>query len=133
MKNKKFLFYPLILFFILFLFDKIFLLDRVRSYVKSDFTYIYYETREDLFEMLKKRKSDKKLLIILGSSRLLYFDSKDLEEFYPNWDIYNFSSAVTPAAPAFAAASPRHRRHRRQNAARTRRLPAVADAVDQKE
>lgn len=98
MRNKKFLLYPLALFFILFAFDKVFLLDKVRSYVKSDFTYIYYETREDLFEMLKKRKSDKKLMIILGSSRLLYFDSKDLEQFYPNWDIYNFSSAVTTPA-----------------------------------
>ena len=98
MKNKKFLLYPLVLFLFLFVLDKIFLIDKVRSYIKSDFTYIYYETREDLFEMLKKRKSDKKLMIILGSSRLLYFESKDLEEFYPNWDIYNFSSAVTTPA-----------------------------------
>lgn len=98
MKNKKFLLYPVFLFLFLFAFDKIFLIDKVRSYVKSDFTYIYYETREDLFESLKTRKSDKKLMIILGSSRLLYFDSKDLEQFYPNWDIYNFSSAVTTPA-----------------------------------
>ena len=54
MKNKKFLLYPLVLFLILFAFDKIFLLDKVKSYVKSDFTYIYYETREALFEIVEK-------------------------------------------------------------------------------
>jgi hypothetical protein len=98
MKNKKFLLYPIILVFILFLIDKIFLLDTVKSFIKSDFTYIYYESREKLFDDLKKRKSDKKLMIILGSSRLLYFDHQELVDFYPDWDIYNFSSAVTTPA-----------------------------------
>lgn len=98
MKTKPFLFYPIFLFLVLFLFDKIFLLEKVKSYIKSDFTNIYYETREDLFEDLKKRNSKKKLMIILGSSRLLYFDSNELAETYPNIDIYNFSSAVTTPA-----------------------------------
>lgn len=98
MKSKKFLIYPLLLFTALFLLDKIFLLDKVKSYVKSDFTYIYYESREELFKNLLKRNSPKKLMVILGSSRLLYFDAKELEEFYPDWDIYNFSSAVTTPA-----------------------------------
>ena len=98
MRTKPFLLYPIIIFFILFLFDKIFLSEELKQYIKSDFTYIYYESRETLFEKLKQRKSDKKLMIILGSSRLLYFDHKELQEFYPNWDIYNFSSAVTTPA-----------------------------------
>ncbi|MCE9500385.1 MAG: DUF1574 domain-containing protein, partial [Leptospira sp.] len=68
----------------------------------SDFTYIYYESKEELFKILvqneKSGKREKKLMILLGSSRLLYFDAKDLSDFYPDWDIYNFSSAVTTPA-----------------------------------
>lgn len=102
MKNNKFLYYPLIILAILFLADKIFLISIVKSYIKSDFTYIYYEAKEDLFHLLKERypsfKGKKKLMLILGSSRLLYFDAKDLTDFYPEWEIYNFSSAVTTPA-----------------------------------
>ncbi|MCB1193230.1 MAG: DUF1574 domain-containing protein [Leptospiraceae bacterium] len=105
MKNKKFLFIPVVLFLFLFLLDKIFLLDAVKPYIKSDFTYIYYEAKTDLLKQLIQRakagKQQKKLMILLGSSRLLYFDAKELEEFYPDWDIYNFSSAVT--TPAYYA------------------------------
>lgn len=102
MIRNKFLLYPLILFLFLFLVDKIFLLDSVKSYIKTDFTYLYYETKEELFDLLvknhKEGKLKKKLMIVLGSSRLLYFDHKELTEFYPDWDIYNFSSAVTTPA-----------------------------------
>ncbi len=37
-------------------------------------------------------------MLILGSSRLLYFDADDLNSFYPDWEIYNLSSAVTTPA-----------------------------------
>jgi hypothetical protein len=40
-------------------------------------------------------------MVILGSSRLLYFDAEQLREYYPDWKIYNFSSAVT--TPAYYA------------------------------
>lgn len=99
---KKIFFYPIILLLSLFLLDKIFLLESVKKYIKSDFTHIYYETREELFEQLTKdeeiQTKKKKLLIILGSSRLLYFDAKELKELYPDWKIYNLSSAVTTPA-----------------------------------
>lgn len=102
MKQKKFLFIPLVLLLFLFLIDKVFLLDVVKPYIKSDFTYIYYEAKEDLLKKLlhesKNQKSKKKLMILLGSSRLLYFDAKMLEDFYPDWNVYNFSSAVTTPA-----------------------------------
>lgn len=102
MKDKRFLYYPLVLFAVLFLLDKIFFLDIVKRYIKPDFTYIYYEAKEELFDRLVRDypsfKGKKKLMIILGSSRLLYFDYKDLRDFYPDWEIYNFSSAVTTPA-----------------------------------
>lgn len=102
MLKQKFLLFPLVVLLFLFVLDKIFILDIVKKYIKSDFTYIYYESKEELLKILtektKKNTKDKKLMIILGSSRLLYFDAKQLEEIYPEWDIYNFSSAVTTPA-----------------------------------
>ncbi len=102
MLKNNFFYYPILLFIFLFILDKIFLLEKVKAFIKPDFTHIYYEVREDLFEQLLKdeevKLKKKKLMIILGSSRLLYFDAKELKEFYPNWTFYNFSSAVTTPA-----------------------------------
>ncbi len=102
MLKNKYLLYPIVLFLCLFLIDKIFLLNGIKKYIKTDFTYIYYESREEVFQLILKdpeiAKREKKFMLILGSSRLLYFDSKEMEEFYPNWIIYNLSSAVTTPA-----------------------------------
>nr|HNI25023.1 DUF1574 family protein [Leptospiraceae bacterium] len=105
MKNK-FLLYPVFLLLFLFLFDKIFLIEFFKPYIKPDITtHIYYETRNDLLKILgaddEVRTKKKKLMVILGSSRLLYFDAEQLREYYPDWKIYNFSSAVT--TPAYYA------------------------------
>jgi hypothetical protein len=101
MNQRKFLLYPVVLFILLFLFDKLFLIESFKKYIKTDFTHIYYETREEVFLDLVtnyKNKPEKKFLIILGSSRLLYFDAQELADYYPNWEIYNLSSAVTTPA-----------------------------------
>ena len=102
MKTRRFLLYPLVLLVLIFALDKIFLLPVVKTFVKSDFTFIYYESREALFDSLVKEQQEEKnrknLMLILGSSRLLYFDADDLADYYPEWNIYNFSSAVTTPA-----------------------------------
>lgn len=105
MLQKKFLIYPVILFLFLFLVDKIFLLESVKLLIKSDFTYVYYETKEKLFDVFVEKykegeltRDNKKVMVMLGSSRLLYFDNSELVDFYPSWEIYNFSSAVTTPA-----------------------------------
>ncbi len=103
MKQNKFLYYPILLFLFLFLLDKVFLLDSIRILIKPDFTYVYYEVKEELLKyFLSHFRSGelkgKKVMVMLGSSRLLYFDNKELEDFYPQWAIYNFSSAVTTPA-----------------------------------
>ena len=105
MIKHKFLAYPIFLLLAMFLIDKLFLIDIVKNSFKKDFTHIYYETRQDVLENLKlnypKFKDKKKLLIILGSSRLVYFSNSELKSFYPNWEIYNLSSAVTTPAYYF--------------------------------
>ncbi|RHX84097.1 DUF1574 domain-containing protein [Leptospira stimsonii] len=109
MKSKPFLWYPVLLFFAIFLFDKLFFLDSVRDYVKQEFTYIYYDVKKELLKEIvskygiggeyeKDSSKKKKLMILMGSSRMLYFQNSDLEAFYPDWDIYNLSSAVTTPA-----------------------------------
>jgi hypothetical protein len=102
MLKNKFLLYPVVLMIVLFCIDKVLLLDSIKKYIKSDFTYIYYESREDVFNLILADKEiaarEKKFMIILGSSRLLYFDMQEMKDFYPDWIIYNLSSAVTTPA-----------------------------------
>ncbi|MDX1961173.1 MAG: DUF1574 domain-containing protein [Leptospiraceae bacterium] len=102
MLKNKFLLYPILLFGILFSLDKIFLIEELKKLIKTDFTHIYYETRETLIDSIAKdeelKSGKKKFMLILGSSRLLYFDAKELKEYYPEWVIYNLSSAVTTPA-----------------------------------
>ncbi|MBE7440824.1 MAG: DUF1574 family protein, partial [Spirochaetales bacterium] len=43
----------------------------------------------------------KKIAVILGSSRLLYFDHQAFSRDYPEWELFNFSAPVT--APAYYA------------------------------
>ncbi|TGK20151.1 DUF1574 domain-containing protein [Leptospira fluminis] len=103
--TRPYLFYPILLFLFVFLVDKLFFLEKVRDYLKTEFTYIYYDVKKDLLkELIQKygsqatHKSPKKLVILLGSSRLLYFKNQEILDFYPDWDVYNFSSAVTTPA-----------------------------------
>lgn len=102
MIKNKFLLYPVILFLVLFAIDKIFLIENLKKYIKTDFTYIYYESRDDVFNLILRdaeiQKREKKFMLILGSSRLLYFDPEEMKDFYPDWIIYNLSSAVTTPA-----------------------------------
>jgi len=66
---------------------------------KMDLTPVNYEAKEALLDhLVQHRNPQKRLLVILGSSRLLYLDGKKLRDFYPDWQIYNFSSAVTTPA-----------------------------------
>ncbi|GBF51831.1 hypothetical protein LPTSP4_33690 [Leptospira ryugenii] len=93
------------MYLLLFLFgiDSIFRIPYVQLLTKLDLTPINYKAKSDLLDQLietqtSRGKGNKKLMIILGSSRLLYFDADDLRAFYPDWEIYNLSSAVTTPA-----------------------------------
>ncbi|BDA80850.1 hypothetical protein LPTSP3_g37800 [Leptospira kobayashii] len=101
MKGKPYLLYPLFLLIFLFFVDSFFRIPYIQFLTKLDLTAVNYSAKKALLDSLIEKgnlKKDKKLMIILGSSRLLYFDAKDLKEFYPDWEIYNLSSAVTTPA-----------------------------------
>ncbi len=104
MSGKKFLYYPVFLFFVLIGIDSLFRLPYVQLLAKLDLTAINYKAKKDLLQTIIDKKDEiqnqpnKKLMIVLGSSRLLYFDHKELQSFYPDWEIYNLSSAVTTPA-----------------------------------
>lgn len=98
MKKHPFLLYPVVLFLIVFLIDKLFWIEPIRELFQNDLTYLYYQLKEPLLDKLQKEsqsKNRKKIMVVLGSSRLLYFDYNNLKEFYPDWEVFNFSSAVT--------------------------------------
>jgi len=110
---------PVIIFLFIFLLDKLCLLDRVKSLTQMDATYLYFDYKKELLEELEsvylreKMKPELKgsttdlsryrrnIAIILGSSRLLYFDHQAFSRDYPEWELFNFSAPVT--APAYYA------------------------------
>lgn len=104
MLKARFLFYPVILLLFLFVVDSIFRIPYIQTITKIDLTAVNYKAKSDFLEKLLTEKpgvhspKTKKIMLILGSSRLLYFDHDELVSFYPDWDVYNLSSAVTTPA-----------------------------------
>ncbi|MFN3604119.1 MAG: DUF1574 family protein [Leptonema sp. (in: bacteria)] len=95
MKNKIFL-YPTFLFLFLFLLDKIFLIKKIQFLTQKDATFIYYQYKTELLEKLKYtyQRQDKKILILIGSSRLMFVDYSEFKKLYPDWEMFNFSVPV---------------------------------------
>lgn len=120
---KRLILFPLLLFAAFFVADKIFLLPSVQIKTQKDPTYLYYQYKYDLLDKLKTDFSNEakqerqvnfekskltgevalppKLLIVIGSSRLLFFDYQTFRRSFPEWEVYNFSVPVN--APAYYA------------------------------
>lgn len=101
MKRQTFLIYPVLLIILIFCIDQLFRIPYIQLLTKLDLTPVNYTAKNDLLEKIiqnQTKPKNKKLMLILGSSRLLYFDADDLNAFYPDWEIYNLSSAVTTPA-----------------------------------
>ena len=102
-KKVKIAYIPLFIFILLFILDKIFLIKKIQLLTQKDPTFLYYQYKEELIEELEKfyknNKENKKILILLGSSRLMFIDYQDFKKNYPNWEMFNFSVPVN--SPAF--------------------------------
>ena len=121
--SRRFLLFPVILFGSFFALDKVMCLDSVKRYTQDDATYVYYDYKPELLEEMKDfdrlRKlppadsegnclqpdvqecsihSGKRILVVLGSSRLLYFNYENFRHAYPNWEMFNFSAPVSSPA-----------------------------------
>lgn len=118
----RYLLFPVILFLSFFALDKVMCLDSVKRYTQDDATYVYYDYKPELLQELKEfdkqRRlppadedgclkdssgpcsvhSGKKILIVLGSSRLLYFNYENFKHAFPNWEMFNFSAPVSSPA-----------------------------------
>ncbi|GIX41019.1 MAG: hypothetical protein KatS3mg129_0752 [Leptospiraceae bacterium] len=98
----KIAYIPLFLFFIVFILDKIFLIKKIQLLTQKDATFLYYQYKETLLNQLEKfyqnNKENKKILIIIGSSRLMFVDYKEFKKIYPEWEMYNFSVPVNSPA-----------------------------------
>ena len=111
--NLRVVYFPLILFLVYFGLDKTCLLPQMKKLSQPDATYLYFDYKTDLIDQVEKihkanQKPEnfvsgvrKKTLIILGSSRLLYFDTARFHRNYPDWELFNFSAPVT--SPAYYA------------------------------
>lgn len=100
MKKNKIFFYPLLLAILIFLIDKIFTIREIQLLTQKDATFLYYQYKEKLFEKLKEtyKERNKKILIIIGSSRLMFINYSDFKKIYPEWELFNFSVPVNSPA-----------------------------------
>jgi len=99
--SKIIILYPLLLCLILFLVDKLFFLpivvENTHSWKKIERSF--YDLKEDLFEVMlenHQKNPDRKIGVILGSSRSGEFDTKGIKELLKNTDTYNFAAPFGP-------------------------------------
>lgn len=104
---------PLVIFLAYFAADKACLHPRLKMLTQADATYLYFDYKKELLDEIERvHKRNllpenyvsgvrKKTMVILGSSRLLYFDTARFHRNYPDWELFNFSAPVT--APAYYA------------------------------
>lgn len=100
MKKNKIFLYPVFFAILIFLIDKIFFLREIQLLTQKDTTFLYYQYKDKLLEKLKEiyKEKNKKILIIIGSSRLMFINYIDFKKIYPEWDLFNFSVPVNSPA-----------------------------------
>lgn len=98
-----------------FALDKVFLIPAVRKHTQKDPTYLYYDYKYELMDELERAfrsreaghpsgesgTAPQKILVVIGSSRLLFYDYENFRRNHPGWDVFNFSVPVN--APAYYA------------------------------
>lgn len=97
--KHKFLF-PTLLFGLLFLLDKAFLIKKIQLLTQKDATFLYYQYKPELLKKVKETYQNKKqkILILIGSSRLMFVDYFEFKKIYPEWEMFNFSVPVNSPA-----------------------------------
>ncbi len=116
-KLPAYIWMPLLAFALFFCLDKIFLWPRLKFLSQPDATYLYYDYKSELLDELERvdraqralpelkdrpmapGEFRKKTFLVLGSSRLLYFDYDSYARAFPDRELFNFSAPVT--APAY--------------------------------
>lgn len=113
MNHRFTIYFPVLLFLAYFAVDKTCLLPGMKRLTQPDATYLYFDHKEKLLDELERvHKANlkpenfvsgmrKRTVVILGSSRLLYFDTARFHRNHPDWELFNFSAPVT--APAYYA------------------------------
>ena len=109
-QNQKFIYYPLLVFLLYFGAEKACLNTRLQKLTQPGPEYMFYEYKTELLDQMERVYKEnqalspekrKKIFMVLGSSRLMFFSYERFARNFPDWEIFNFSAPVT--APAFYA------------------------------
>ena len=110
MKPGKYVYYPILVILIYFGVDKICLDTRVKMLTQQDAVFLYFDYKTRLLKEMRKvyqkrlkssKSGKRKIVMVLGSSRLMFFSYPQFSMNFPEWEIFNFSAPVT--APAYYA------------------------------
>ncbi|MCB1158857.1 MAG: DUF1574 family protein [Leptospiraceae bacterium] len=94
MKNKIYIYYPILILLLFFAFDKVFTLPFFKEFVQEGNIVYFIHRRQYLFPKLQKEYEhiNKRLAIISGDSRAYAYSDQLLKEPYKtDWIFYNFS------------------------------------------
>ena len=90
----RYLLFPLLIFLGAFVLDKQLFVGGLPDYFLRTASFINYEHKEDLINDLDsylKRTDRKRVMVMLGSSRTLSFNTGYIQENHPDWVLFNFS------------------------------------------
>ncbi len=112
LRKNKYLFFPLVVFLLYVGADSTCRSDRMKMLTQRDAVFLYFDYKPKLIEEMERvwkriqteRQDPKvavkrKLVMVLGSSRLMFFSYEQFARNFPDWELFNFSAPVT--APAY--------------------------------
>ena len=113
-RTNKYLMYPLVVLLLYFGVDRTCSSERMKMLTQRDAVFLYFDYKPQLIDEMEQvyrgmeaeRKSGRlpyrrKLMLVLGSSRLMFFSYEQFARNFPDWELFNFSAPVT--APAYYA------------------------------
>ena len=113
-RKNKYLAFPLVVFLLYFVADKACLSERMKLLTQRDAVFLYFDYKPKLIDEMEQvyRKMEaerrtgklpyrRKLMLVLGSSRMMFFNYEQFARNFPDWELFNFSAPVT--APAYYA------------------------------
>lgn len=114
LRGKAYLLFPLALFLLYFAADKACATQRMKFLTQRDAVFLYFDYKptllDELEQVYRRAQADaqanpkaprRKIFVVLGSSRMMFYSYEQFARNFPDWEMFNFSAPVT--APAYYA------------------------------
>ena len=111
-RTNRYIYFPVLVALIYFGLEKACMHPSMKKLTQPDAVSLYFDYKSELLDEMDgvyrkihansgQGKARKKIFMVLGSSRLMFFSYPQFVRNFPDWEIFNFSAPVT--APAYYA------------------------------